>query len=252
MGISISEEEMNLCERLTRPAWIHVCLVNDLYSWEKEYQASQKYDKTQTFNAIWVLMREHSFTVDQAKDFCRQKIKENVTEYLRNVEENRNNENLSPDLRRYIVCMQYQLSGNLVWSRLCPRYNLAASFNESQLLRMTYGLKKYPIRSYEEAKAFETTIGRGPAIKSKTLINGNHPLTYGGGGVNGISHQDVKEPPNVNGTNGVLTDGQTPRAHQKSKSVVLDLNLHGLGDEVCITNFQYFYIIFMSLKGVSR
>lgn len=280
LGLSIPEEEMDLCERLTRPAWIHICLTNDLYSWEKEYQAFLEHGKTQTFNAIWVLTREHSLTVDEAKKLCRHKIKENVAAYLRNVEESRNNENLSLDLRKYIECMQYQIRGNLVWSMLAPRYNLAASFNESQLLRMRHGLKKYPIRSYEEVKASETKTERDFAIKSKTLTNCTHPSTNGVNGVNGASHHDVNKAPQVNGTNGhltdaytygvngvndashhnvkeapkvngfhgVLTNGPTPRAHKKTESVFLDLNLHGLGDEVCVTDFPCFSRTFIGLS----
>lgn len=228
MGISVPEEEMDMCKRLTRPAWIHLGLTNDLYSWEKEYKASLEHGQTQVVNAIWVLMREHSLTIDQAKDLCRKKIKESTAEYLRIVEENRNNENLSLDLRRYIDCMQYTLSANLVWSGICPRYNLAASFNESQLLRMNYGLKKYPIHSYEEAKASETKTGCGSAIKSEALTNGTHSLTNGVSGVNGVSHHGAKE------TNGVLTDGYA-----------LNLNLHGLGDKVRATDFYSFSITFM-------
>lgn len=281
LGISIPEEEMDLCEKLTRPAWIHISLTNDLYSWEKEYQAFLEHGKTTIFNAIWVLMREHSVTIEDAKDLCRQKIKESVAEYLHTVEESRNNKNLSLDLRKYIECMQYQMSGNVVWGMLAPRYNLAASFNESQHLRMRHGLKKYPIRSYEEVKASEIKIEHDSAIKSKALTNSTHPSTNGVNGVNGASHHDVKEAPQGNGTNGdlytygvngvngashhnikkapkvngshvTLTNGHTPRAHMRTESVVLDLNLHGLGDEVCVTEFPSFSRTFTSHIGLSR
>lgn len=215
MGISIPEEEMNLCRRLMRPAWIAVGLTNDLYSWEKEYQAFLEKGQTHVVNAVWVLMREHSFTFDQAKDLCSQKIKENVAEYLCTVEENRNNENLSLDLRKYIECMQYALSGNVFWSKLSPRYHPAASYNESQLLRMKHGLKEYPIRSYEEPKASQATTDRNPAIKSKALTDGAHSWKNETNGVD-VSHHDTKgvdqvnghaQPPKVNGTNVVLKNG---------------------------------------------
>lgn len=250
MGISIPEEEMDLCRRLTRPAWIASGLTNDYYSWEKECRASREKGQVYMVNAILVIMKEYSFTVDQAKDLCCQKIKENVAEYVRIVEETRNNENLSLDLRRYIDCMQYSVSGNLVWSKLCPRYHQAASFDESQLLRMKHGLKEYPIQSYEEAKASQITTERDSFIKPKTLSGGAHSWTNETNGVD-VSHRDMNEadhvkmhtqPPKVNGIDDVLKNGYIPRTDEKTESVVLGLSLQGLGDEVCIINFHCFLI----------
>ena len=240
MGISIPEEEMDLCRRLTRPAWIASGLTNDYYSWEKECKASLEKGQVYTANAIWVLMREHSLTVDQAKDLCWQKIKGNVAEYVRIVEENLNNENLSLDLRRYIDCMQYTLSGNVVWSKLCPRYNQTASFNESQLLRMKYGLKEYPIHSYEEAKVSQITTERDSTIKPKTLSTGAHSWTNVTNVVH-VNHSSMNgadqvkgdaQPPKANGSDDILNNGYIPRTEEKTESTVLGLGLHGLGDEI--------------------
>lgn len=237
MGISIPEEEMNLCRRLMRPAWIAAGLTNDYYSWEKEYQASLENGQTHVVNAIWVLMREHSLTVDQAKDLCSQKIKENVAEYLLIVEENRNNEDISLDLRRYIECMQYTLSGNVVWSKLCPRYHPAVSYNESQLLRMRHGLKEYPIHSYEEARTSQIITERNSAIKPKNPSSGVHSWTNETNGFDQINGH--AQPPNFNGTGVVLKDGYIPRTNGGTESVILGLDLNGLGDKVCIIDFVF-------------
>ena len=237
---------MDLCKRIMRPAWIVAGLTNDLYSWEKEYQASLEHGQTHVVNAIWVLMREHSFTIDQAKDLCKQKIKENVAEYLRTVEETQKNESLSLDLRRYVECMQYSLSGNVVWSRLCPRYHSAASYNESQLLRMRHGLKKYPIPSYRQDEASKIKPERKSAIKSKSLTNGTQ-LWKNETNSDGFRHHDVKvidqvnghaQPPEVNGANGVLRSGYIPKTHEKTESIFLELNLDGLGDAVRMNGFS--------------
>lgn len=260
MGISIPEEEKNLCRKLMRSVWIAAGLTNDYYSWEKEYQVSLEKGQTHVVNAIWVLMREHSLTVDQAKDLCSQKIKANVAEYLRIVEESRNNENLSLDLRRYIECMQYTLSGNVVWSKLCPRYNPAVSYNESQLLRMKYGLKEYPIHSYGEAKASQIITERNSAIKSKTLSIGAYSWTNETNGVD-VSHGAMNgvdqinghaQLPKINRTDVVLNNGYIPRTHEKTESAVLGLDLHGLGEEVRINDLHCFLITFNLDKGISR
>jgi hypothetical protein len=144
MGITIPEKEADICAKLMRPAWVAAGLTNDLFSWEKEYAAAIRNGHPDVANAIWVLMGEHSITAEEAKLLCREKIKVAVAEYLKIIEESRNNTNLSLDLRRYIEAMQYSLSGNVVWSLQCPRYHPEKNYNQLQLLRMEHGLAAYP------------------------------------------------------------------------------------------------------------
>lgn len=54
MGITLAKEEMDTCERLLRPAWIVMVLTNDLFSWEKEYDAAIEMGLKNTYNSIWV------------------------------------------------------------------------------------------------------------------------------------------------------------------------------------------------------
>ena len=44
MGITISEEELDTCKRLLRPAYVALALTNDLFSWEKEYDVTTRKD----------------------------------------------------------------------------------------------------------------------------------------------------------------------------------------------------------------
>lgn len=142
MAITIPEEEMELCKKLMRPAWTIVGLQNDLFSWEKEYESAKTMGRSNVINAIWVLMGEHSIAVDEAKKLCRKIITENVTEYLQVLKDNKDNTELSLDLRRYMEAMQYSLSGNAVWSLICPRYHLQATYNDFQLSMMEIWLRQ--------------------------------------------------------------------------------------------------------------
>lgn len=54
MGITLAKEEMDTCERLLRPAWIVMVLTNDLFSWEKEYDAAIEMGLKNIYNSIWV------------------------------------------------------------------------------------------------------------------------------------------------------------------------------------------------------
>ncbi|PQE20308.1 fusicoccadiene synthase protein [Rutstroemia sp. NJR-2017a BBW] len=142
MGITIPEEEMEICRKLMRPAWIAVGLQNDLYSWPKERDAAARNGHTHVVNAIWVLMREHKLSVKDAEVLCRRMIKERVAEYVQIVRNNKENSNISIDLRKYIEAMQYSISGNVAWSLACPRYNPAVSFNEAQLELIKNGVPR--------------------------------------------------------------------------------------------------------------
>lgn len=135
MGITIPDEEMDLCKRLGRPTWEALVLTNDLYSWPKERDDAAKARQSEVVNAIWVIMREHAVTELEAQEICRMKIRESVASAIQVAEKTKRDESLSPDLRKYTEAMLYSISGNLVWSIYCPRYHPEASLAEAELAR---------------------------------------------------------------------------------------------------------------------
>lgn len=136
MALTIPIEELDLCKRLGQPIWAALALTNDIYSWEKERDAAADVGASYVVNAIWVLMREHSITESQAKDLCRQKVKEYVAKAVLIVEDTKNNPDLSRDLRTYIEAILYSISGNLIWSIYCPRYHPEESYDDVVLSMM--------------------------------------------------------------------------------------------------------------------
>ena len=129
MALTIPEYEMELCKQLTRPAFAAISLTDDLYSWEKEYEEAQRDGMHHVVNAIWVLMHELSVSDSKAKEICRVKIKQYVSEYRNIMREVELNEMISTDLKKYVEALQYSISGHLVWSIYCPR--LGYQFSES-------------------------------------------------------------------------------------------------------------------------
>lgn len=184
MAITIPEEEMDSCRELMRYALIAAGLTNDLFSWQKEYEASRRNGQPDVVNAIWVLMREHSISVDEAKDLCRSKIKDCVAKYRVVVEDTKKRTDLSLDLRKYVEAGQYSLSGNVVWSLLCPRYHAGANYNELQLSRMKHGVGKSPL---------DSTLG--PEVAPSPSLTNSAKMSNGINGING-----------VNGANGIYGD----------------------------------------------
>lgn len=157
LGLHIPDHEIDLCRELMSNAWVAVGLQNDLWSWEKELNAATLHGKDHVVNAIWVLMQEYQTDVDGAMQICRKLIVEYVAKYLEVIESTKNDESISMDLRKYLDAMLYSISGNVVWSLECPRYNPGKSFNETQLQCMRQGFP--PLASKPET-------GNGPKVIS--------------------------------------------------------------------------------------
>ncbi|KAG8526296.1 uncharacterized protein KY384_000289 [Bacidia gigantensis] len=143
LGITIPEAEIETCKQLTRPAWIVCGLTNDLVSWDKEYDEAVRTGASGVVNAIWVLMKERSTGIEQAKQLCREIVKNNVKEFLKVVRDNKDNPKLSTDLRQYLEAMLYTLKGHAVWCLTCPRYNQNAEYNDRQLAMLMNGVNSY-------------------------------------------------------------------------------------------------------------
>jgi len=234
MGITIPEHESELCAKLMRPAWIAAGLTNDLFSWEKEYEAAVKNGQANVSNAIWVLMGEHSITTEEAKTICRQKIKEAVAEYVEIVKLSRNDTSISLDLRRYIEAMQYSLSGNVIWSLSCPRYHPELEYNQLQLLRMKHGLNAYPgpylglkLKRVPDSASYQDSEQLRKRVKTSTgLSTPPSPAPNSQSAVSaeaGFGGEALKLPRNFN---------LTKDAHVAEYPVV-SLQLPELGEEVC-------------------
>ncbi|PSN59191.1 fusicoccadiene synthase [Corynespora cassiicola Philippines] len=133
MALHIPDHEMDACHKLMEPAWIAVGLANDVFSWPKERDASQRLGRTHVVNAVWVVMQEHGFSQKQADQYCRELAAQYVSQYVDSIRNIKNEESISPDLRTYVEAMQYSISGNVIWSKFCPRYNPEKRFNQTQL-----------------------------------------------------------------------------------------------------------------------
>ncbi|KAG6353554.1 hypothetical protein INS49_005516 [Diaporthe citri] len=144
LGLHIPDHELDLCRELMSHAWIAVGLQNDIWSWPKERDAAKMNEKDHVVNAIWVLMQEHQTDVDGAMQICRKLIVDHVAKYLDVIEATKNDESISLDLRRYLDAMLYSISGNVVWSLECPRYNPDINFNETQREWMRLGVPPRP------------------------------------------------------------------------------------------------------------
>ncbi|KAF2866567.1 isoprenoid synthase domain-containing protein [Massariosphaeria phaeospora] len=177
-AITIPEEELGICSELVQSAVIAASLTNDLFSYEKEYEAAQAAGLPNVVNALWVLMGEYDISLEEAKARCRTRIKEEVARYASTVEETITRNDLSSDAKRYIELMQYSVSGNVVWSLQCPRYHKGMQYNERQLLRERHGISKYPTTFQLIGQKKRTRSGSvGSVVVEDTFTSGKKTKT---------------------------------------------------------------------------
>jgi hypothetical protein len=108
-------------------------LTNDLFSFEKEMEAAHVAGHSYISNAICILMIEHGVSLEEAKNLCKVRIKEEVAIYMRTLDGLKRRSDLAEDSKKYLELLQYSVSGNVVWSMECPRYHKAAVYNQHQL-----------------------------------------------------------------------------------------------------------------------
>ncbi|EGD99956.1 Fusicoccadiene synthase [Trichophyton interdigitale] len=123
MGLTIPDEELELCMELARPGYAALGLTNDLYSWRKERDEAAADGLDYVFNAVWVIMQERSLSEEDAMIACAEEIRKQVAEFNIIVEKAKQDSSLSKDTRAYLEAVRYSHVGNLVWSIYCPRYH---------------------------------------------------------------------------------------------------------------------------------
>ncbi|KAI0160238.1 geranylgeranyl pyrophosphate synthase [Xylariaceae sp. FL1272] len=253
-AITIPDEEADETRELLTSALIAASLGNDLYSYEKEYEDTMRAGLPDVVNAIWVIMGEHKCTEAEAKEICKERIRVENAKYVKVVEETRKRTDLCDDVKRYIEVMQYSLSGNLVWSIQCPRYNKGVEFSELQMLRAKHGIAKYPAlwppkdetssaNSSSSSSAADTQTGESsvdgdePADKDEDLYWGINGVgirvgqgvnAHGVGSYNPVAKPATTAKPNTDSL--VLED---------MVSLALDRELPDLSDDVVLQPYRY-------------
>ncbi|KAL9603170.1 MAG: hypothetical protein Q9219_001373 [cf. Caloplaca sp. 3 TL-2023] len=169
MGISVPEEELDLCHRLANTAYLNLGLTNDLFSWQKECESAKALGQDHVVNVISVLMEEHNISEGQAKALCKEKIKITILDFRKTVKDTNERTDVSVDLKRYLEGLLYSLSGNLVWSFDCPRYHSWSSFNERQLNLMKNGVPKSDRVSAKGAAIHEKGSFEPKTTKADTI-----------------------------------------------------------------------------------
>ena len=124
MGVTLSKEEDIKLEQIRKPCYAALGLANDFFSFDREYADFEKSGKSQTLtNAVWLHMQWYNTDVHEAKRMTLEATRRYEEQFLKSCAEFRqHNTRMSEKLDIYLDALAYQVSGNVVWSLNCPRY----------------------------------------------------------------------------------------------------------------------------------
>ncbi|KAE9574241.1 Aristolochene synthase [Colletotrichum fructicola] len=127
MGLRVSPEELASAQPIEQNVAKHLSVLNDILSWDKEFLAAQTGhpEGSALCSAVQVLADETSLTYAAAKRVLWVMCREWEYEHDYLVQRRRQDKEFPPsdNLMQYIKGLEYQISGNEIWSKTTLRYN---------------------------------------------------------------------------------------------------------------------------------
>lgn len=124
MALNMTPKELAGTIALERNCSKHISVVNDIFSWEKELRASQTGHREGSVlcTAVKILAERTSLGIEGSKRVLQAMTRE--WEHLHDeMVAKEVAEGCSQASKDYMMGLEYQMSGNELWSRTTPRYN---------------------------------------------------------------------------------------------------------------------------------
>ncbi|KAK3064229.1 hypothetical protein LTS18_009033 [Coniosporium uncinatum] len=130
--MTLTEEEDELLAPILRPRHAAVGLANDYFSFDREYEefqsdtlpTKQMSKKATLTNSVYLFMRLRNIDVATAKELVKAETIKYEQEFLERWRDLLGSNTLvSQKLRYCLEAHSFQVSGNVVWSLQCPRYD---------------------------------------------------------------------------------------------------------------------------------
>lgn len=122
-GTSVPQHEKDQVHENDPNIAAHVCIVNDLFSWDKELLHADEMDGD-IVNVVSIVMREDNVDVATAQARLSEKVQQLKRRHYLLLQEAQSTKPLSPESQRYIRFLTTLASGNEPWSRLTAMYNV--------------------------------------------------------------------------------------------------------------------------------
>ncbi|KAJ9306248.1 hypothetical protein DTO217A2_4182 [Paecilomyces variotii] len=124
MNLQMADTELAAVTLVENNCSKHISVINDIYSWEKEYRQAQSghHEGSALCSSVQVTAEEINLSHDAAKrvlfSMCREWERVHAELVAAAVAAG-----CSRDLKAYLKGVEYQMSGNEEWSRTTPRYH---------------------------------------------------------------------------------------------------------------------------------
>jgi hypothetical protein len=104
-------------------AYAELCLVNDLFSWEKEYTSHLKSGgDVPLVNAVHIVAMNQGLTHSAAKAVVMAEIRAHEERFCHLKEQYKSTLNPSKSVLDWLLLLEHSMAGNWVWSLRVPRY----------------------------------------------------------------------------------------------------------------------------------
>lgn len=127
MNFALSEEESAETAALTTAAYDAWVLVNDYFSWEKEWKNHEANGETgMIVSAVFLFMKWHSVDATKARALLREEIIVREEKYCRAKEDFLARGKLTEKTVQWLDLLDLVTAGNFAWSMTTARYQLEA------------------------------------------------------------------------------------------------------------------------------
>lgn len=124
MGMTLNAQEDELMAPILKPCYSALALANDYFSFDREWEESQRSGSEKMLNAVALFMPWHKVDASTAKRLVKQACNKYEQDFLRLSHEFRTTSSFATQkLDVYLDAMSYQVAGNVTWSLNCPRYH---------------------------------------------------------------------------------------------------------------------------------
>ncbi|KAK4869223.1 hypothetical protein LT330_006223 [Penicillium expansum] len=197
-GITLTPEEEKIADPMSYAAYAELCLVNDLFSWDKEYAAYVKSNgDVPLVNAVHIVAVTQGLTHCAAKAVVQAEVRAHEERFCFLKEQYEATSSPSESVLRWLKLLEHSMAGNWVWSLCVPRYfkvdrnpykDHLAKFGSDAVRVLTP--QNELLDSKKETKETEQSVVKAPSpkttVESDPVLN---PYAY----INSLPSKNVRQ-----------------------------------------------------------
>ena len=128
MALDMTGPELQLVREIEMNCSKHISVINDIYSWEKEVLAAQKLHKEGSVlcSSVQIMANELDVNIEAAKRILRALCREWELRHYELLAKTKRKQQMTGAIHDYVQGLEYQMSGNELWSQTTKRYSEVA------------------------------------------------------------------------------------------------------------------------------